>query len=63
MTDHRPEQGCFQVRLDTRPCLRAFSSETVPGDRCTMNELRIYTANKQEIIDGFKYLHGMQASG
>lgn len=28
-----------------------------------MNELRIYIANKQEIIDGFKYLHGMQASG
>lgn len=46
-----------------RPCLQAFPSEMLQGDRCTINELSIYTANKQEIIDGFKYLHGMQASG
>ena len=35
----------------------------IQQDRCTMNEPKIYTANKQEIMDGFKYLQGMQASG
>lgn len=45
------------------PAFRPPFLRQIQQGRCTMNELRIYTANKQEIIDRFKYLHGMQASG
>lgn len=45
------------------PAFRPALLRQIQRDRRTMNELRIYTANKQEIIDGFKYLHRTQASG
>lgn len=39
------------------------SPRQMQQDTCTMNGLRAYADNKQEIIDGFKYLNSMQASG
>lgn len=44
------------------PAFRPPLFRQTQQDRYTMNERRIYTINKQEIIDGFKYLHGIQTS-
>lgn len=53
------------VSMEGWTCGPAFRSPLLrqTQDRSTMNELRIYTINKQEIIEGFKYLHSIQASG
>lgn len=57
--DQGPSKAVSREGWTSGPAFRPPLLRQIQQDRCTMNELRIYTANKQEIIDGFKYLHGI----
>lgn len=57
--DQGPSKAVSREGWTSSPAFRPPLLRQIQQDRCTMNELRIYTANKQEMIDGFKYLHGV----